>query len=157
MVDGDFACLHAKLPGGDHRQLDTIYHRLVTRPRGFHFLVGSCMFANGVCSSKQRFSIHAFANGHHFCNDANATNRLLSVDAITAAIAHELRTPLGAISLNCQYSPQSAAFRTLRKLEEMDEILTDIDAESPSRGCNHFERSPTCRKTTPESKGTDAR
>ena len=29
MVDGDFARLHAKLPGGDDRQLGTIYHRLV--------------------------------------------------------------------------------------------------------------------------------
>src|SRR6476620_988811 len=57
------------------------------------------------------------------------TNRLLSVDAITAAIAHELRTPLGAISLNA-----NTALSQLRsnppELEEMDEILTDIDAES---------------------------
>jgi len=57
------------------------------------------------------------------------TNRLLSVDAITAAIAHELRTPLGAISLNA-----NTALGQLRsnppELEEMDEILTDIDAGS---------------------------
>src|SRR4051795_12378102 len=29
MVDGDFACLHAELLGGDYRQLGTIYHWMV--------------------------------------------------------------------------------------------------------------------------------
>ncbi len=57
------------------------------------------------------------------------TNRLLSVDAITAAIAHELRTPLGAIALNA-----NTALSQLRsnppELEEMDEVLNDIEADS---------------------------
>jgi signal transduction histidine kinase len=61
------------------------------------------------------------------------TNRLLSVDAVTAAIAHELRTPLGAIALNA-----STALAQLRsnppELEEMHEILTDIETESLRAG-----------------------
>ena len=61
------------------------------------------------------------------------TNRLLSVDAVTAAIAHELRTPLGAIALNA-----STALSLLRsnppELEEMDDILSDIEADSHRAG-----------------------
>jgi len=61
------------------------------------------------------------------------TNRLLTVDAVTAAIAHEMRTPLGTIALNA-----SAALDQLRsnppELEEIDDILTDIEAESHRAG-----------------------
>jgi signal transduction histidine kinase len=61
------------------------------------------------------------------------TNRLLSVDAVTAAIAHELRTPLGAIALNA-----GTALSQLRsnppELDEMEDILTDIEAESHRAG-----------------------
>jgi signal transduction histidine kinase len=57
------------------------------------------------------------------------TNRLLSVDAVTAAIAHELNTPLGAIALNA-----STALSHLRsdppELGEVDDILKDIEADS---------------------------
>ncbi|WP_066500429.1 sensor histidine kinase [Bradyrhizobium macuxiense] len=56
-------------------------------------------------------------------------NRLMSVDAATAAIAHEVRTPLAAISLNA-----SSALAQLRSkppiLEEVDAILGDIEADS---------------------------
>jgi signal transduction histidine kinase len=61
------------------------------------------------------------------------TNRLLSVDAVTAAIAHELRAPLGAIALNA-----STALIQLRsnppELEEMDDVLSDIEADSHRAG-----------------------
>ena len=61
------------------------------------------------------------------------SNRLLSVDAVTAAIAHELGTPLGAIALNA-----SAALSQLRsippELEELEEILGDIEAGSQRAG-----------------------
>ena len=51
-------------------------------------------------------------------------NRLMSVDAATAAIAHEIKQPLTAISLSC-----SAALRWLKRtppdLEEVHACLTD--------------------------------
>ena len=53
-------------------------------------------------------------------------NRLMSVDAATAAIAHEINQPLAAISLNC-----SAALKWLKRtppdLEEVRACLTDVD------------------------------
>ncbi|WP_375785187.1 MASE4 domain-containing protein [Bradyrhizobium sp. Pha-3] len=57
------------------------------------------------------------------------TNRLMSVDAATAAIAHEVRTPLGAIALNA-----STAIVQLRSasppLQEVGDILKDIETDS---------------------------
>jgi C4-dicarboxylate-specific signal transduction histidine kinase len=57
------------------------------------------------------------------------TNRLLSVEAVTGAIAHELGAPLGAIALNA-----STALSQLRshprELEDMEDILSDIEADS---------------------------
>jgi signal transduction histidine kinase len=57
------------------------------------------------------------------------TNRLLSVEAVTGAIAHELRTPLGAIALNAD-----TALSQLRSvppnLEDMEEIIGDMAADS---------------------------
>jgi signal transduction histidine kinase len=56
-------------------------------------------------------------------------NRLMTVDVATAAIAHEVRTPLATIVLNA-----GAALAQLRAkppdLAEMDAILTEIEAES---------------------------
>src|SRR4029078_12354273 len=55
-------------------------------------------------------------------------NRLLSVDAATTAIAHEVRNPLGAIALNA-----NAALSALRsappELAEVEVILRDIEAD----------------------------
>jgi hypothetical protein len=72
------------------------------------------------------------------------TNRLLSVDA---AIAHELRTPLGAIALNA-----STALSRLRsnppELEEMDDILSDIEAESHRAGAIISSIRELSKKTT---------
>jgi signal transduction histidine kinase len=75
------------------------------------------------------------------------TNRLLSVDAVTAAMAHELRTPLGAIALNA-----GTALSQLRsdppELGEMDDILTDIEAESHRAGAIISSIRELSRKTT---------
>jgi hypothetical protein len=60
-------------------------------------------------------------------------NRALSVEAVTAAIAHELRTPLGAIALNAS-TALSQRRSNPRDLEEMDQILTDIETESLRAG-----------------------
>jgi len=60
-------------------------------------------------------------------------NRLLTVNAVTAAIAHELRTPLGSIALNA-----STGISQLRssppELQDLDDILVDIEAESHRAG-----------------------
>src|SRR4051812_31865092 len=61
------------------------------------------------------------------------TNRLLSVDTVTAAIAHELRTPLGAIALNAN-TALSQLRSTPPELDELDEILNDIEVESLRAG-----------------------
>jgi signal transduction histidine kinase len=77
-------------------------------------------------------------------------NRLLSVDAVTAAVAHELRTPLGAIALNA-----STAISKLRSnppdLEEMDDILSDIEAESHRAGAIISSMRELTKKTTDHS------
>ena len=57
------------------------------------------------------------------------TNRLLTVDAVTGAIAHELGTPLGAIALNAS-TARSQLRSTPPELDEMDDILDDIEADS---------------------------
>lgn len=61
------------------------------------------------------------------------TNRLLSVEAVTGAIAHELGTPLGAIALNAS-TALSQLQTTPPKLEGLEEILGDIEADSHRAG-----------------------
>ena len=61
------------------------------------------------------------------------TNRLLSVEAVTGAIAHELRTPLGAIALNAS-TALSQLRSTPRELDDMADILSDIEADSHRAG-----------------------
>src|SRR6201995_5968530 len=61
------------------------------------------------------------------------SNRLMSVEAATAAMAHELRTPLGSIALNA-----STALSQLRAnppdLNELGRILDDIESTSYRAG-----------------------
>src|SRR6266478_4514176 len=98
--------------------------------RGF-ILVGSCMLLTVLLV--ETTLLYSRLASAITLQRRERTNRLLSVDAVTAAIAHELRTPLGAIALNA-----NTALSQLRsnppELKEMDEILTDIDAESHSAG-----------------------
>jgi len=61
------------------------------------------------------------------------TNRLLSIDAVTAAIAHELRTPLGSIALNAS-SALSQLLSDPPELDGMNDILGDIEADSHRAG-----------------------
>lgn len=60
-------------------------------------------------------------------------NRLMSVEVATAAMAHELRTPLGAIALNASAALSQLRAKPLR-LEELDAILEDIEASSHRAG-----------------------
>jgi len=61
------------------------------------------------------------------------TNRLLSVEAVMGAVAHELGTPLGAIALNA-----NTALCQLRstppELQDLEETLGDIEADSYRAG-----------------------
>jgi signal transduction histidine kinase len=94
--------------------------------RGF-VLIGSCMLLT-VLIIETMFLYSRLASAN-ILRRRERINRLLTVDAVTAAIAHELRTPLGAIALNA-----STALSQLRsnppELQEMDDILNDIEAES---------------------------
>jgi signal transduction histidine kinase len=57
------------------------------------------------------------------------TNRLLSVDEATAAIAHEINQPLGAMSLNCDAALECLKTTPL-DLEELRSCLTDVKNEN---------------------------
>jgi C4-dicarboxylate-specific signal transduction histidine kinase len=57
------------------------------------------------------------------------TNRLLSVDAATAAIAHEINQPLGAMSLNCDAALECLKATPL-DLAELRSCLTDVKSEN---------------------------
>jgi C4-dicarboxylate-specific signal transduction histidine kinase len=57
-----------------------------------------------------------------------SANRLLSVEAVAGAFAHELNSPLGAIALNA--STGLAMLRSRRRgFEDIENILSDIEAD----------------------------
>ena len=112
--------------------------------RGF-VLIASCMVLAGLLI-ETTFLYSRLASAI-ILQRRERTNRLLSVDAVTAAIAHELRTPLGAITLNA-----STALSQLRsntpELEEMDDILSDIEADSHRAGTIISSMLELTKKTT---------
>jgi signal transduction histidine kinase len=61
------------------------------------------------------------------------TNRLLSVEAVTGTIAHELGTPLGAIALNASTALSQLQSSPL-DLDGLPEILRDIETDSHRAG-----------------------
>jgi len=97
----------------------------------FFVLVGSCMLLT-VLLVETTFLYSRLASAL-VLQRRERNNRLLSVNAVTAVMAHELRTPLGAIALNA-----STALSQLRsnppELEDLDDILVDIEAESHRAG-----------------------
>ena len=97
----------------------------------FFVLVGSCMLLT-VLLVETTFLYTRLASAL-VLQRRERNNRLLSVNAVTAVMAHELRTPLGAIALNA-----STALSQLRsnppELEDLDDILVDIEAESHRAG-----------------------
>jgi signal transduction histidine kinase len=90
-------------------------------------LVGSCMLL-GVLLIETMLLYSRLASAITL-QRRERTNRLLSVEVVTGAIAHELRTPLGAIALNAS-TGLSQLRSTPRNLEDMEDILTDIEADS---------------------------
>jgi|tagenome__1003787_1003787.scaffolds.fasta_scaffold20973244_2 signal transduction histidine kinase len=93
-------------------------------------LVGSCMLLI-VLLIETMFLYARLANAMTL-QRRERTNRLLSVDAVTAAISHELRTPLGAIALNA--GAALSQLRSAHPLEDMEEILNDIESDSHRAG-----------------------
>jgi signal transduction histidine kinase len=83
------------------------------------------------------------------------TNRLLSVEAVTGAIAHELRTPLGAIALNAS-TALSQLRSNPRELADLENILADIEADSHRAGAIITSVREMTTKTTHRSALTSA-
>jgi signal transduction histidine kinase len=108
-------------------------------------LVGSCMLLS-VLLVETTFLYSRLASAIILLR-RERTNRLLSVDAVAAAIAHELGAPLGAIAFNA-----STALVQLRssppELEEMDDILSDIEADSHRAGAMISNICELSKKTT---------
>jgi signal transduction histidine kinase len=98
--------------------------------RGFA-LVASCVLL-GVLLTEMTFLYSRLADALAL-QRRERSNRLMSVEAATAAMAHEVRTPLGTIALNA-----STALNQLRAdppdLHELDTILEDIEAASHRAG-----------------------
>jgi len=94
-------------------------------------LIGSCMLL-AVLLTETTVLYSRLANAL-ILQRRERTNRLLSVDAVTAAISHELRTPLAAIALNASTALSQLRSNSL-ELEEMDSILSDIEADSLRAG-----------------------
>jgi len=98
--------------------------------RGFA-LAASCMLL-GVLLTEMTFLYSRLASALTL-QRRERSNRLMSVEIATAAMAHELRTPLGAIALNA-----STALRQIRanppRLEDLAAVLEDIEASSHRAG-----------------------
>jgi signal transduction histidine kinase len=60
-------------------------------------------------------------------------NRLLSIDAVTGAIAHELNSPLGAIAINAE-TALCQLRATPPDVEGLESILSDIETDSHRAG-----------------------
>ncbi|TYL83367.1 MASE4 domain-containing protein [Bradyrhizobium cytisi] len=93
--------------------------------RGF-VLVGSCMLLT-VLLIETMFLYSSLASVIALQRRERA-NRILSIDAVTGAIAHELRSPLGAISLNAA-TGLSHLRAASPELEDLENILCDIEAD----------------------------
>jgi signal transduction histidine kinase len=90
--------------------------------RGF-ILVGSCMLLS-VLLIETMFLYSRLASAI-ILQRRERTNRLLSVEAATAAIAHEIKQPLGSMSLNCDTALECLKTTPL-DLEELRSCLTEV-------------------------------
>ena len=94
--------------------------------RGF-ILVGSCMLL--IVLLVETTLLYSRLANAIILQRRERTNRLLSVDAATAAIAHEINQPLGAMSLNCDAALECLKATPL-DLEELRSCLTDVKNEN---------------------------
>ncbi|MET4804033.1 MASE4 domain-containing protein [Bradyrhizobium sp. LB11.1] len=94
--------------------------------RGFA-LIASCMLLS-VLVTEMTVLYSRLANALVMQRRERA-NRFASIDAATAAIAHEIRSPLGSITLNAETAQQELVAKPLR-LDEVRSILEDIGRAS---------------------------
>ena len=90
--------------------------------RGF-ILVGSCMLLSVLLI--ETMLLYSRLASAIILQRRERTNRLLSVEAATAAIAHEIKQPLGSMSLNCDAALECLKATPL-DLEELRSCLTDV-------------------------------
>ena len=90
-------------------------------------LVSSCMLL-GVLLIETMFLYSRLASAITL-QRRERTNRLLSVEAATAAIAHEIKQPIGSMSLNCDAALECLKATPL-DLEELRSCLTDVKNDS---------------------------
>jgi signal transduction histidine kinase len=98
--------------------------------RGFA-LVASCMLLS-VLLTEMALLYSRLANALAL-QGRERSNRLMSVEAATAAMAHELATPLGAIALDAS-AARSQLCGEPPDLEELKSILEDIEITSLRAG-----------------------
>jgi signal transduction histidine kinase len=94
--------------------------------RGF-ILVGSCMLLT-VLLIETTFLYSRLASAIAL-QRRERTNRLLSVEATTAAIAHEIKQPLGAMSLNCDAALECLKAKPL-DLDELYSCLVGVKKDN---------------------------
>ena len=87
------------------------------------FLVGSCMLL-GVLLVETMFLYSRLASAM-ILRRRERVHRVMSVDEATAAIAHEIRQPLGTMSLNCE-TALAYLNETPPHLDEARSCLTDV-------------------------------
>jgi len=90
--------------------------------RGF-VLIGSCMLLSVLLV--ETMFLYSRLVSAIILQRRERTNRLLSVEAATAAIAHEINQPLGSMSLNCDAALECLKATPL-DLEELRSCLTDV-------------------------------
>lgn len=90
-------------------------------------LVGSCMLLGVLLI--ETMSLYSRVASAITLQRRERINRFLSVETVTGAIAHELRTPLAAISLNAD-TVLNQLRSSPRDLEGIDDILGDIKTDT---------------------------
>lgn len=94
--------------------------------RGFA-LVASCMLLSVLLT--EMMVLYSRLASALILQRRERANQLMSIDAATSAIAHEIRSPLGSITLNAGVALNQLAAEP-PDLEEMDAILKDIEQAS---------------------------
>jgi signal transduction histidine kinase len=108
-------------------------------------LIGSCMLRTVLLV--ETVFLYSRLTSAIILQRRERINSLLSVDAVTASLAHELNTPLAAIALNASTAISELHSSPL-DLKELDEILKDIEAESHRAGAIISSVRQLSKKTT---------